>query len=249
MSVNKVEINGETVLDLTQDSVTPKTLKKGTTAHNAAGEKIVGEAVDDISLGISGASVGQAALVKSVDETGKPTEWEPAALAKTDGSNIPSDANIKAEWRSTLQTLPGIILYGKDSDGKILVYLDEACTLVANYVAAMAIADLKNALFVYNHNTYQCVGLRESAGMSGAYLVSVFARAEVLETEVIVESIVCDVLGFLSGSVSAPAILSKQIYTRQTLPKTTASDNGKFLRVVNGAWAAVEIANANGGSF
>lgn len=29
----------------------------------------------------------------------------------------------------------------------------------------------------------------------------------------------------------------------------TASDNGKFLRVVSGAWAAVEIANANGGSF
>ena len=29
----------------------------------------------------------------------------------------------------------------------------------------------------------------------------------------------------------------------------TTADNGKFLRVVNGAWAAVEIANANGGSF
>ena len=29
----------------------------------------------------------------------------------------------------------------------------------------------------------------------------------------------------------------------------TASDNGKFLRVVSGAWEAVEIANANGGSF
>lgn len=33
------------------------------------------------------------------------------------------------------------------------------------------------------------------------------------------------------------------------LPAVTAADNGKFLRVVNGAWAAVEIANANGGSF
>ncbi len=29
----------------------------------------------------------------------------------------------------------------------------------------------------------------------------------------------------------------------------TASDNGKFLRVVNGAWAAAVIDNANGGSF
>ena len=33
------------------------------------------------------------------------------------------------------------------------------------------------------------------------------------------------------------------------LPAVTASDNGKFLRVVSGAWVAVEIANANGGSF
>ena len=32
------------------------------------------------------------------------------------------------------------------------------------------------------------------------------------------------------------------------IPVTT-SDNGKFLRVVNGAWAAVKIANANGVSF
>ena len=33
------------------------------------------------------------------------------------------------------------------------------------------------------------------------------------------------------------------------VPSVTTADNGKFLRVVNGAWAAVEIANANGGSF
>ena len=33
------------------------------------------------------------------------------------------------------------------------------------------------------------------------------------------------------------------------VPSVTAADNGKFLRVVSGAWAAVEIANANGVSF
>lgn len=42
MAVNKVEINGETVLDLTGDSVTPEQLAQGTTAHNAAGEQITG---------------------------------------------------------------------------------------------------------------------------------------------------------------------------------------------------------------
>ena len=33
------------------------------------------------------------------------------------------------------------------------------------------------------------------------------------------------------------------------VPSVTASDNGKFLRVVSGAWTAVEVASANGGSF
>lgn len=44
MAVNKVEINGETKLDLTGDTVTPETLLSGTTAHNAAGVKITGSA-------------------------------------------------------------------------------------------------------------------------------------------------------------------------------------------------------------
>ena len=37
--------------------------------------------------------------------------------------------------------------------------------------------------------------------------------------------------------------------TVREVPTVTTSDNGKFLRVVSGAWAAVAIANANGGSF
>lgn len=37
--------------------------------------------------------------------------------------------------------------------------------------------------------------------------------------------------------------------TVSEMPSVTASDNGKFLRVVSGAWAAVEIANAHGGNF
>ena len=39
------------------------------------------------------------------------------------------------------------------------------------------------------------------------------------------------------------------VITIREVPAVTTSDNGKFLRVVNGAWAAVAIANANGGSF
>lgn len=42
MSVNKVEIDGETVLDLTSDTVTSDNLAYGITAHGANGEVIVG---------------------------------------------------------------------------------------------------------------------------------------------------------------------------------------------------------------
>ncbi len=45
MAVNKVEVDGETKLDLTADTVTPETLLKGATAHNAAGEAIVGSII------------------------------------------------------------------------------------------------------------------------------------------------------------------------------------------------------------
>lgn len=42
MAANKVAINGKTILDLTQDTVTPATLAKGATAHDKSGAKIVG---------------------------------------------------------------------------------------------------------------------------------------------------------------------------------------------------------------
>ena len=37
--------------------------------------------------------------------------------------------------------------------------------------------------------------------------------------------------------------------TVREVPAVTASDNGKFLRVVDGAWAIAAIDNANGGRF
>ena len=39
---NKVVVNGETILDLTQDTVTPATLAKGITAHDKSGAPITG---------------------------------------------------------------------------------------------------------------------------------------------------------------------------------------------------------------
>lgn len=42
---------------------------------------------------------------------------------------------------------------------------------------------------------------------------------------------------------------NKEQWGEKELPTVTDSDNGKFLRVVNGAWAASDISDANGVSF
>lgn len=43
MAINKVEFSGDTLIDLTEDTVTPDTLAKGVTAHSRSGEIIYGE--------------------------------------------------------------------------------------------------------------------------------------------------------------------------------------------------------------
>lgn len=50
MNTNKVDFGGKTLIDLTNDTVTPETLAEGVTAHDASGEIIEGEA----ELGFSG---------------------------------------------------------------------------------------------------------------------------------------------------------------------------------------------------
>lgn len=44
MSASKVVYFGQTLVDLTSDTVTPEALQKGKTAHNAKGEIITGTA-------------------------------------------------------------------------------------------------------------------------------------------------------------------------------------------------------------
>lgn len=47
MEYNKVIYNGETLIDLSEDTVSEETLKKGVIAHNSAGEQIVGTMATD----------------------------------------------------------------------------------------------------------------------------------------------------------------------------------------------------------
>lgn len=70
MPVNKVDLaNGENLIDLTSDTVTPETLASGATAHNRAGEQIVGVFTPNVNAGtatdITGILKGDGAAVSA----------------------------------------------------------------------------------------------------------------------------------------------------------------------------------------
>lgn len=46
MAKSKIIYNNETLIDLSEDSVTPEKLAKGVTAHNANGDPIVGTGIN-----------------------------------------------------------------------------------------------------------------------------------------------------------------------------------------------------------
>ena len=98
-----------------------------------------------------------------------------------------------------------------------------------------------------------------NSATSSSMLVSVVAQCMSGESDVWV-------LGFWGHNIPQPSDYTPEAPGTETsgeskqyargdhvhpkeLPTVTATDNGKFLRVVSGAWEAVEIANANGGSF
>ena len=206
-----------------QDKITTSGILKG----DGAGGITAAEAGTDYaapSLGLTGTAVGQVPAVKTIDEQGKPTEWEPATLAKVDGSNIPS--SMQDTFRTNIATLPGVKVYGKaDANGKIKAYIDAACTKEASYLTAMGLVDYGNALLIYDHKTYQCVGFEEPASMqgSGAYAVAVFFRSEIATDSagaavLKVETAKLNVLDYQSGAINAPITI-----TAGELPLTTTT--------------------------
>lgn len=67
--INKVVYGGNTLIDLTADTVTPATLMLGYTAHDASGALITGTAdggVDGDNLGYGAALVGSAVVGTAV---------------------------------------------------------------------------------------------------------------------------------------------------------------------------------------
>ena len=179
MAINKVEINGEVKLDLTQDTVSEDTLLQGTTAHDAAGNPVEGKVVttpipvtEDVLKGDGHGGIGtmQTSPVESIDI--------PVGILKGTASG-----NIETAISGTdyLAEAPVTSVNGKTGDVQ-LVKADVGLNQVANILQYS----------VKNPPPYPVTSVNGNTG---------------------------DV-------------------TVSEIPSVTASDNGKFLRVVSGAWAA-----------
>lgn len=82
MGTSKVIYGGETILDLTADTVTPETLAHGVTAHGKNGEQIIGTStkdVDSTDANVSAAEIleGKTAYARGAKITGTMVNNEP----------------------------------------------------------------------------------------------------------------------------------------------------------------------------
>lgn len=192
------------------------------------------------SLGLTGAAVGQAAAVKSVDADGKPTAWETKSFqaepftihfTKTD-DEISSDKTgkqIEAAFNAGLRVeafLDGKQLGSSNisQNGRGYDFVDvTASGEISGVRLRIEYGDMLSGgskTYSFLPVNFSCV---EQPAFSGAN--------ELWGTDE-------DGLWGLIPNIDL-----------SNLPAVTTDDNGKFLRVVSGAWAIAAIDNANGGRF
>lgn len=257
MAVNKVEINGEVKLDLTQDTVTENTLLKGVTAHDAAGNAVEGTVVTtpvpktsnllkgDGAGGVSAATPGTDYLteapVTSVNgATGdvKSTFY----VTVTQGDNYTATADKTAEE-----------VYAAYAAGYTVYAIVTLSSLSESLILPMTACfkDSSQVLLVFVMLTGpKSFMAAQYDGSAWSIITGTLASSEDIPTipEYLPNPNALNIkIGDTTTSYDGSA--AKTVEIPEGVPSVTTSDNGKFLRVVNGAWAAVAIDNANGGSF
>nr|DAF84058.1 MAG TPA: hypothetical protein [Caudoviricetes sp.] len=133
MAVNKVALNGEVKLDLTADTVTPETLLKGKTAHNASGELITGtmiasqlQLIVTVSAGATvTATNGSKTISGTSDSTGVCTlivpeagTWSVSATLNGQTSNTQS-VSVKDSYAVSLTFFSATITVTVDSGASV----------------------------------------------------------------------------------------------------------------------------------
>ena len=258
MAVNKVEINGVVKLDLTQDTVTENTLLKGVTAHDATGNVVEGKVVTTPVPKTSNLLKGDGAGGVSAATPGTDYLTE-APVTSVNGAT----GDVKSTFYVTVtQTQKGVNSATADKTAE---------EVYAAYAAGYAVYAIAN-LYGYASPIIlpMVIGIKNSnqvalgfAAFAGAGFVAAqynrstwwvtngtLANSDDIPTvpEYLPNPYALNIkIG--DTTTSYDGIAAKTVEIPEGVPSVTTADNGKFLRVVNGAWAAVAIADANGVSF
>lgn len=211
------------------------------------------KSTSDLSLGLTGASVGQVPVVESIDTQGKPTTW------------VPSSA-------------PGILLVAitaenNSGESKLICDRTNAEIYEAFSAGKIVMADIPNWL---SENRMRCIyandtTARFSVVTRGSAASAIQSFTVLTNTTSGVQTVIMDDEALLITFTGSPDNAGRLItfdmmgvpfitqfngllYGEQdgsvtSLGFVTEDDNGKFLRVVDGMWQAVTVDNANGGSF
>lgn len=138
MAVNKVDINGATVLDLTGDSVTPETLLQGATAHDASGAAITGTMVRGTKLKII-VSVASGAVVTATKGS-----------LSISGTSVDGTCTLTVPEAGTWSVKA--TLNGKTSNTKSVTFTDSYTTSLTFFSATITVTVESGASVVLKKN-------------------------------------------------------------------------------------------------
>lgn len=230
------------------------------------------------SLGMSGAVAGQMPVVKNIDAQGRPVEWEPADVGggsdvfiitvgtTTDNGNgtfsFTPDKTYEEVNTAILNKKQCYVKYNgiyypladvnerTSDDGA--AYVAIAIFTVAFEGLAMRSITMVNAL--HGDTATWVIQATETAASfpsnpsNGQVLYYKTGIGRGWHATNIGPSLATDFTGIIKGANGK--IAQAEAGTDYMAPvAVTTADNGKFLRVVGGAWAAVSISDANGVSF
>lgn len=153
MGVNKVEFGGDTLIDLTEDSVAPETMIKGTTAHNSAGEQIEGTFDPDIYQ----TKTDESLETDDKSVVGAINELNGKSLANAENISVAGDI----EWCDS---------YGIWWDASFYVTKDEGDTEIADipaYTRLPLVAGDNVTFDVVNSDSGSVVKINATGGGSG----------------------------------------------------------------------------------
>lgn len=230
------------------------------------------------SLGMSGAVAGQMPVVKNIDAQGRPVEWEPADVGggsdvfiitvgtTTDNGNgtfsFTPDKTYEEVNTAILNKKQCYVKYNgiyypladvnerTSDDGA--AYVAIAIFTVAFEGLAMRSITMVNGL--HGDTATWVIQATETAASfpsnpsNGQVLYYKTGIGRGWHATNIGPSLATDFTGIIKGANGK--IAQAEAGTDYMAPvAVTTADNGKFLRVVGGAWAAVSISDANGVSF